>query len=99
MATSSVPAAALRRLTGVTRGGALAIARHSLRGVSSARAGTIIDASTARTAATERNMAGPFVCDDGASVSPIPDRHYHDPINPPWAVARARLTGSCSHEA
>src|SRR5882757_3478259 len=60
MATSSVPAAALRRLTGVTRGGAFAIARHSLRGVSSARAGTIIDASTARTAETVRNMAGPL---------------------------------------
>src|SRR6195256_6148442 len=60
MATSSVPAAALRRLTGVTRGGAFATARHSLRGVSSARAGTIIDASTARTAETVRNMAGPL---------------------------------------
>src|SRR6266581_7972711 len=59
MVTSFVPAAR-RRLTGVARGVALAIARHSLRGASSASAGIINEPSTARMVETGRNMAGPF---------------------------------------
>jgi hypothetical protein len=60
MATSSAFAAVRRRLTGVTRGGAFAIARHSLlREVSWAAAGPMSELSKARTTAKDRSMARP----------------------------------------
>jgi hypothetical protein len=53
-------AAIRRRLTGVARGCALDIARHSLlRGLSWAAAGAITQLSKARTAEKVRNMTGP----------------------------------------
>jgi hypothetical protein len=58
IATSSVFAAAERRLTGMARGAALAIARHSLRGASCAAAGATSAASKAKTAGKHRSMAG-----------------------------------------
>src|SRR5450755_4604669 len=61
MVTSFAAAAALRRLTGVILGGAFAIARHSLRGASSAKAGAINAPRKTRMVETARNMARPCV--------------------------------------
>src|SRR5581483_5923527 len=57
MATSFDAAASRRRLAGVARHGAFAIARHSLRGASCAAAGAINDPINARVA-VRRSMAG-----------------------------------------
>jgi hypothetical protein len=50
----------LRRLTGVARGGALAIARHSLREDSWAATDEISEPSKAKTTGKDRNMARPI---------------------------------------
>src|ERR1700752_559796 len=76
MATSLVVAAAWRRLTGVARGGALDIARHSLlRGASWAIAGATTEASKAKTAENNRNMAG---------ARPIRPALYRATPSPSW---------------
>jgi hypothetical protein len=77
IATSFAAAASRRRLTGVTRHGALAIARHSLRCASCAAAGAINDPNNARMA-VKRSMVG--LCRARATVSPINKQHYHRPI-------------------
>jgi hypothetical protein len=51
-------AATRRRLTGVARGGVLAIARHSLRGGSWAMAGAAHAPSNAKMAKSDRGMQG-----------------------------------------
>ncbi len=95
MATSSVAAAARRRLTGVARGGAFAIARHSLRGVSCdcAIAGAIRKPSAAKTAETWRSMAGSVR--RPVTVSPNDDPNYHGRIN--RSSGTVRELQACRH--
>jgi hypothetical protein len=74
----SASLAATRRLTGVARGGALAIARHSLRNGCWAAAGTIKKARNAVTAAEARNMTKPVCRDSGYCIAELRIRHDHN---------------------
>src|SRR5258708_29734292 len=92
IATSSDLAAASRRLTGVARGGAFVIARHSLpRGASSAAADAMSWHSKARTAEKIRNMAGPVSGARPALYRAIPRRqscggnHLYERRLAPWS--------------
>src|SRR6478735_4621300 len=71
MATSSGFAAARRKLTGVARGGALAIARHSLRSGVCGAAGMTSQPRKAATSMKDRSMARPVAAmAAGDTVSP-----------------------------
>jgi hypothetical protein len=73
IATWSAFAATRRRLTGVARGGALDIARHSLlRGLSWAAAGATRKESKARKAQKDRSMAGLVVTDELLTCNQAP---------------------------